>query len=252
MYCARAAGWIMGQASSGTVLVEGSGASSRCTAGTHCGRPVGSSGGESSSLSASVLVLNRLYLAVHVVSVRRALCLLVRDLAEVIHLEEGRFANYDFQSWREISELRGSCRHPHEDWIRAVNFDLQVPRVIRLLAFDRLPKRELHLSRRNVLARDGNRCQYCARHLPVHQLSIDHVIPRSRGGITSWENVVCACLACNIRKGGRTPHEARMKLVRRPGKPKRNPLLAMKLENPKYESWRNWLEGVHWDIGARD
>jgi len=240
----------MGQAAVGIMPVDGIDAGPSDPRGAHGGH--GGSETDSSGLSASVLVLNRLYLAVHVVGVRRALGLLVRDLAEVIHFEEGHFANYDFEAWREVSEMRCECREPYDDWVRSVNFELQVPRVIRLLGFDRLPKRELHLSRRNVLARDGNRCQYCARHLPTHQLSIDHVLPRSRGGVTSWENVVCACLACNLKKGGRTPHEARMTLVRRPSKPKRNPLLAVKLDNPKYASWRNWLEGVHWDLGARD
>jgi len=213
---------------------------------------------QSSSLGASVLVLNRLYMAIHVVGVRRAVGLLFRELAEVIHLEDGPrneekvFANYTFQSWREISELRADFKQPHEDWIRSVNFELQVPRVIRLLVYDRLPKQTLNLNRRNVLARDEHLCQYCGRRFPTHQLSLDHVIPRSRGGMTTWENVVCACLGCNIKKGGRTPKEARMRLVRHPSKPKRNPLLLLKLSNPKYESWRTWLEGVYWDIGGRD
>lgn len=206
----------------------------------------------SGGLQASVLVLNRLYMAVHIVHVRRAVGLLYCDLAEVIHFEEGQFANYNFQSWREVSELRADFKQPHDDWIRSVNFEIQVPRVIRLLTFDRLPKQQLHLSRRNILARDSNVCQYCGSHFPAHQLSLDHVIPRSRGGKTSWENVVCACLSCNIRKGGRTPHEAKMTLVRRPAKPQRNPLLILRLSNPKYESWRTWLEGVYWEIGARD
>ncbi len=200
-------------------------------------------------LQASVLVLNRLYLAIHIVNVRRAFGLLFREAAEVIHLEQGRFANHDFQSWREVSELRARLKQPHEDWIRAVNFEIQVPRVIRLLAFDRLPNRKLHLSRRSVLARDGHCCQYCGRHFPAHQLSMDHVIPRSRGGTTTWLNVVCACLKCNVKKGGRTPNEARMTLVRRPIKPRQNPILVLKLGNPKYESWRTWLDGVHWDLG---
>jgi 5-methylcytosine-specific restriction endonuclease McrA len=205
-----------------------------------------------SPLEASVLVLNRLYLAVRIVNVRRAFGLLCREMAEVIHLEEGRFANYTFDSWREISLLRVEERQPHDDWIRAVNFEIQVPRVIRLLAFDRIPKQKLHLSRRNILARDSHTCQYCGRHFPTQQLSLDHVIPKSRGGMTSWENVVCACLTCNVRKGGRTPHEAKMKLVRSPVKPQSNPMLALKLRNPKYESWRTWLEGVYWEIGAKD
>src|ERR1700704_5926196 len=91
-------------------------------------------------LSVSVLVLNRFYMAVHVINVRRAFGLLCRELAEVIHLEEGQYANYNFESWREISELRAAFKEPHEDWIRSVNFEICVPRVIRLLSFDRVPK----------------------------------------------------------------------------------------------------------------
>ena len=90
---------------------------------------------------------------IHVVNVRRAMGLLYRELAEVIHLEEGSFANYDFRSWLEISELRSEVKEPHDDWIRAVNFEVQAPRVIRLLGFDRLPRQKLHLSRRSVLVR---------------------------------------------------------------------------------------------------
>lgn len=207
--------------------------------------------GSSQALSASVLVLNRSYMAVHIIGVRRAFGLLYRDLVEVINFEAGQFANYDFAAWLVRSQARLHDCQPHDDWIQAVRFQIQVPRVVRLLAYDRLPKQQLHLNRRNVLARDEHRCQYCARHLPTHLLSIDHVIPRSRGGLTSWENVVCACLACNIKKGGRTPQEARMKLARRPTKPSRNPLLMVKLDNPKYASWRTWLDGVSWDIGSR-
>lgn len=203
-------------------------------------------------LESSVLVLNRLYMAVRIINVRRAFCLLCRELAEVIHLEDGSFANYDFNAWRELSQLRAHHKRPHEDWVRSVSFEIQVPRVIRLLLYDRLPKQQLHLSRRNILARDGHMCQYCGRHFPTQQLSLDHVMPRSRGGQTTWENVVCACLACNVRKGGRTPHEAKMRLVRAPAKPQRNPLLVLKLKNPKYESWGTWLEGVHWEVGGRD
>lgn len=178
--------------------------------------------------------------------------MLCRELAEVIHFQQGQFATYSFDSWRELGELLAEAKLPGDDWIRAVNFEIQVPRVIRLLRFDRLPKQKLHLNRRNVLARDGHICQYCGRHFPTHALSIDHVMPRSRGGATTWENVVCACLTCNVKKGGRTPREARMKLINSPVRPKRNPMLSMKLNDPKYESWRAWLDGAHWEVGARD
>jgi len=195
----------------------------------------------SDALDSSVLVLNRFYSAVHVINVRRAFGLLYRDLAEVLDVEDGQYANYDFASWVEISELRSLEKRPHEDWVRSVTMEIQVPRVIRLLRFDRSPKTVLRFNRRNLFARDGNRCQYCGSWPPSHQLSLDHVVPRSRGGDTSWENVVCCCLRCNTRKGGRTPQEARMKLLKPPRKPMQSPLLAQKLTQPKYVAWRAFL-----------
>jgi 5-methylcytosine-specific restriction endonuclease McrA len=192
-------------------------------------------------LLTSVLVLNRFYMAVHVVGVRRAFGLLYREVAEVISVEEGQYANYDFESWLLLCEMRGPQRQRHEDWIRSVRCDIQVPRVIRLTRYDRVPKRSLRFNRRNLLARDEHQCQYCGVSLPPSQLSLDHVLPRSRGGQTSWENVVCSCIDCNTRKGGRTPQEARMRLRQRPARPRRDPILVRKLDNPKYESWRTFL-----------
>ncbi len=205
----------------------------------------------SNGLSSSVLVLNRFYMAVHVVNVRRAVGLLFRELAEVIHFEEGQYANYNFESWREISALRASYKQQHEDWIRAINFELQAPRVIRLLFYDRVPRQTLRFNRRNLFARDGNHCQYCGKTFPTSELSLDHVVPRSRGGDTTWENVVCSCVACNVRKGGRTPQEAHMKLIRPPVKPKRSPLLSVKLDNPKYESWKTFVDSAYWTVDLK-
>ncbi|HEV2968692.1 MAG TPA: HNH endonuclease, partial [Pirellulales bacterium] len=109
----------------------------------------------------------------------------------------------------------------------------------------------LRFNRRNIFARDGNQCQYCGRHFPTSELSLDHVVPRSRGGDTCWENIVCACVSCNVKKGGRTPHEAHLKLVRPPVKPKRSPLLAVKLGNPKYESWKTFLDSAYWSVDLK-
>ena len=210
-----------------------------------------SSVGMADPLSASVLVLNRFYMAVHVVSVRRAFTLLFRELAEVVHVEQGQYANYTFESWREISELKAKFKEPNEDWVRAVNFEIQVPRVIRLLFYDRLPKQAVRFNRRNIFARDANRCQYCGKRFPTSELSLDHVLPRSRGGETSWENIVCSCVKCNVRKGGRTPHEAHMHLIRQPACPKRSPLLSLKLGNPKYESWKSFLDNAYWSVDLK-
>lgn len=198
----------------------------------------------SEALDASVLVLNRLYMVVHVVGVRRAFGLLFNAAAEVIHDEQGAFANYDFEAWRELSDLRAGEKQPEDDWIRSVNFEIQVPRVIRLLHYDRMPRRTARLSRQALFARDDHRCQYCGRRFPMSQLSIDHVIPRSHGGTSTWENMVCACLKCNVRKGGRTPREARMRLVSKPSRPKHSPLIALKIQNPKYRSWITWVGGM--------
>ncbi|MCE9603895.1 MAG: HNH endonuclease [Planctomycetia bacterium] len=203
------------------------------------------------SLTSSVLVLNRTYSAVHVIGVRRAFSLLCRELAEVIHIEDGQYANYDFESWREVSEMRSQFKAPDQDWIRSVNFEIQVPRVVRLLAYDRMPKQTIRFNRRNIFARDGNRCQYCGKKFPTSELSLDHVHPRSQGGETSWENIACCCVKCNVRKGGRTPEQANMHLIKIPVKPKRSPMLAVKLGNPKYESWKSFLDRAYWSVDLK-
>ena len=200
----------------------------------------------SSALNGSVLVLNRFYMAVHVVSVRRSLILLYRDLAEVINVENGQYYNYDFSTWLELSEFHLADPEndlDDSDWIRSVNFPLIVPRVVRLNFYDKVPRLTLRFNRRNLFARDGNTCQYCAKTMPLSQLSFDHVVPKSRGGKTTWENVVCCCLKCNGKKSDSMPKEVGMKLIRKPVRPRQNPVLSVKLDNPKYEIWRTFLSG---------
>ncbi len=203
------------------------------------------------ALDASVLVLNKCYMAVHVIPVRRAFCLLFKELAEVVTLDDGRYLTHDFQSWREVSEARARFKDPDDDSIRTIHFEIQVPRVIRLLTYDRLPRTKVKFNRRNIFARDGNRCQYCGKRFPTAELSLDHVMPRSRGGGTDWENIVCACVRCNVRKGGRTPAEANMKLTKPPVRPKTSPTLGLKLANRKYQSWKTFLDDAYWSVELR-
>jgi 5-methylcytosine-specific restriction endonuclease McrA len=200
------------------------------------------------ALDSSVLVLNKCYMAVHIIPVRRAFCLLFKELAEVITLDDGRYLSHDFQSWREVSEARARFKDPDDDYIRTIHFEIQVPRVIRLLTYDRLPRTKIKFNRRNIFARDGSRCQYCGRRFPTGELSLDHVMPRSRGGGTDWENIVCACVKCNVRKGGRTPAEAGMRLTKPPIKPKTSPTLGLKLANRKYQSWKTFLDDAYWTV----
>lgn len=187
-------------------------------------------------------------MAIRVVNVRRAFSLLMRELAEVVHIEDGQYLSYDFESWRDVSDLKRKFEPAAHDWIRTVRFEIAVPRIIRLLLYDRLPRQEVKFNRRNIYARDGNRCQYCGKRFATNQLSIDHVIPRSQGGRTVWDNVVCACLACNVRKGGRTPEQADMKLIALPRKPRRSPVINVKLSNNKYRCWQQFLDHAYWSV----
>ena len=203
---------------------------------------------QSTALSSSVLVLNRLYMAVRVVNVRRAMSMLYRQMAEVISVEDGQYLSYDFGDWVEVSEFKSRFEPEQHDWIRTVRFQIAVPRIVRLLGYDKLPRMRVKLNRRNLFARDRNLCQYCGRRFPTAELSIDHVTPRSQGGGDTWDNLVCACIRCNARKGGRTPGEAHMKLKRPPVQPKRNPVISVRLGHEKYESWKTFLDEAYWSV----
>lgn len=196
----------------------------------------------SQALDCSVLVLNRFYMAVRVINVRRGLTLLYRGCAEVITIDDGQYANFDFDAWCELSQFFSLEKQPDEDYIKAVNFDLRVPRIIRLTRYDKVPKSTVRFNRKNLFARDNHRCQYCGQTRPVNQLSLDHVVPRSLGGKTTWENIVCSCMGCNSRKGGRTPSQAGMKLLSKPVKPRSNPAMVIPLNDPRYESWKSFVQ----------
>ena len=193
-------------------------------------------------LETNVLVLNRFYMAVRVINVRRAMTLLYRECAEVIDNDDGTYVSYDFNSWCELSQLAAMDKQPDEDYLKAVDFEVKVPRIVRLTRFDRMPVQTVRFNRRNLFARDDYRCQYCGKAEPTHKLSLDHVVPRSHGGGTNWENIVCSCLKCNGRKGGRTPQQARMKLLSHPAKPRFNPLMTQSVDDPRYESWKTFLQ----------
>jgi 5-methylcytosine-specific restriction endonuclease McrA len=199
-------------------------------------------------LDAKVLVLNKVYRAIRVVSAKRAFTMLCKDLAEVIHVDEGQYNTYDFATWTEISELQREFEPDQHDWVRTVSLHLAVPKVIRLLGYDRLPMQRVKLNRRNLFARDKNRCQYCGKHFSTSELTLDHVLPRSQGGGDSWENLVCACVRCNARKGGRTPEQARMHLVNMPKRPTRHPLISVRLGQERYQTWKAFLDEAYWSV----
>lgn len=202
------------------------------------------------ALDTPVLLLNRHYAPLRVITARRAFTLLCKELAEVVHVEgestEATFSNYDFSQWLEVSALQHEMEPAAHDWVRTVRLSIAVPRIIRLHGYDRLPRVRIRLSRRTIFERDGHQCQYCRRHFRASDLSVDHVLPRARGGGDSWENLVTACIRCNAAKGDRTPAEAGMPLARAPKRPAPDSLLSAgrvggRRADPRYASWRIFL-----------
>lgn len=203
------------------------------------------------SLDDKVLVLNRFYAAVRIIGARRAFRLLFAERAEVIDVDNGKYTNYDFATWADVSKLQKQFEPGRHTWVRTPRFEIAVPKIIRLLGYDRLPVQQVKLNRRNLFARDRNRCQYCGSFFPTSELTIDHVVPRAQGGGDTWENLVCACVPCNARKGGRTPEQAHMRLVEPAVRPKRNPMISLRLGSEKYASWKAFLDEAYWSVELR-
>lgn len=188
-----------------------------------------------SVLDTKVLVLNRSYLPVHVTSVRRAFTLLYQGVAQAVD-EEYRL--FDFDSWADLAVA------VREDSVGMVGRAIRVPRVILLIAYDRLPKRRVRFSRFNIYARDRNTCQYCGERFARNDLNLDHVVPRSQGGGSTWENVVCSCFECNRVKGGRTPEQAGMRLLRLPRRPEWTPFVLETFRPARYREWAPFMTTV--------
>ena len=196
-------------------------------------------------INSSVLVLNRYYQPVHVTSVKRAFGLLYLGVAKAI---DSQYRLYEFADWAELSAVN------HES-ITTVSRTIRVPRVVVLYAYEYLPKGRVRFSRLNIYARDHDTCQYCARTLPRADLNLDHVLPRSQGGKTSWENVVCSCVPCNLRKGGRTPEQARMRLLKKPVRPRWTPLFRGAARRVTYREWLPFLtlaDASYWNVELLD
>ena len=194
-------------------------------------------------LNSSVLVLNRSYLPIHVTTLRRAFSLIFQGTALAVNRE---YETFDFDGW---CERTGDVASEPRDEVGTSRGPIRAPRVILLTTFDRVPKRHVRYSRLNIFARDKYTCQYCGVKPHRSLLNLDHVIPRSLGGRTTWENVVCSCVECNRRKGGRTPAQARLRLSRRPVKPRWTPMMHHIGGGVRYDEWRPFLHVV--DGGLR-
>jgi 5-methylcytosine-specific restriction endonuclease McrA len=163
----------------------------------------------------SVLVLNATYEPLSIVSLRRAIILLLKDKAEIVEAAD--------------------------QLIRSASMALPMPLVIRLVYYVRVPHRiSIPLTRRTVMMRDNYTCQYCGAQPPKANLTIDHVTPKMRGGATTWENVVCACKVCNLHKGSKTLEQANMRLRSQPARPKYLALVFL-AHAPIHEAWHKYI-----------
>jgi 5-methylcytosine-specific restriction endonuclease McrA len=208
----------------------------------------------STLLSTHVLVLNRGYVPIRTTTVRDAFVKLFSAVAEAISVEEGSYVGYTFHSWAEISQLRRELNDepPDAEWVHTPSLSLLVPRVIRLLTYDKLSVQHVKLTRKNIYERDNYTCQYTGKRLRSSDLNIDHVIPRSRGGKNTWENLVTCSVAANSRKGNRTPEEAGMRLIRRPRRPAPRHLLHIPRTARRYRSWDHFVSDLYWNTELED
>lgn len=194
------------------------------------------------------LVLNKSWSPVATVSLQRAITMLFsytsngEPKARIIDP-----SSYQTFTWEDWSKLRPQAT---DDKLAGANIYFRVPEVILLSQYDKMPQPKVHFSRRNLFKRDQMTCQYCGCQPGSSELTIDHVLPRSQGGITSWENTVLACVDCNRKKADRTPAQAHMKLLKTPKKPHAK---ALKYESLKpIKSWEAFLGVAYWNVGIGD
>ena len=194
---------------------------------------------EASLLSQHALVLNRSWLAIATTPVLRALGLLYSGAAKAIRPDT--YELHGFESWADLAIP------PDEPCVKTVELQIRIPEVIVLTHYDGMPRQTVVFTRRNIYKRDHNTCQYCGARPGTSELTIDHVMPRSRGGRSTWENCVLACVRCNRRKADRTPIEAGLHLLTTPAKPQWAPTLNVPVARVR-QSWQKFVSERYWNV----
>jgi 5-methylcytosine-specific restriction endonuclease McrA len=189
-------------------------------------------------LERPTLVLNRNWQPVSVATVARALGMLWSETARVVDPRD--YQLYTWEDWAKLEPADG------EPFIQGVKLKLRAPEVVSLSDYDKVPTSVVTFSRRNLFKRDHYTCQYCGKQPGGDELTIDHVLPRSRGGVSSWENCVLACIECNSRKADRLPAEAHLKLRKAPIRPDWKPLYAA--HHQRIESWSRFVSEAYWTV----
>lgn len=196
----------------------------------------------STVLQRPTLVLNRNWQPVNITPVHRALVMVWNNIAQVVDPES--YQLYEWSDWARMKPM------DEELFVQTVSFRLRVPEVITLKRFDRVPTSSVTFSRRNIFKRDKYTCQYCGRQPKPEELTIDHVVPRSQGGQSTWTNCVLACMGCNHRKADRTPQQAGLRLKKEPRRPKWNPVYSV--HRMRLDSWQKFVSEAYWNAELQD
>lgn len=201
-----------------------------------------------SVLDQPVLVLNKSWNAIDVKPVREAIGNVCTENAEFIDPED--FQSYTWEEWAELAVRDG------EPYITTGRRKVRVPDVIVLKHYEKIHSRAMVFNRRNLFLRDQNTCQYCGKRFKSSECSIDHVVPQCQGGPSTWDNCVLACVTCNVRKGGRTPKQANMKLIRVPVKPRWSPTFRARAIKPVWGKFGIDVEALvsdlYWQVKLED
>lgn len=210
-----------------------------------------------SVLSLQVLSLNKVYHPLGLISVKEAIESIFAERAEIIDQEEnGGFSSHSIESWMELSEFKRMLieegQLEDELWINWQEPSFLVPKVIRYLNYDKSYIKKVKFSRKNIILRDNHHCIYCNKKFPVEKLQLEHIIPKSRGGKTTWANTATACQKCNQKKADRTPEEAGMKLHWNPKAPKFLSKKKIMVSDPRYKFWEQFVSDLYWNTSLKE
>jgi len=193
-------------------------------------------------LQKPALVLNKAWMPIQVTSAREAISLVAKGAALII--EPGTFETHDLRTWNDVTRAKARLEG---ETIRSTKLSILPPEVILLKVYPGIGERSVVFSRKNIFKRDHHTCQYCGAQPGPDALTIEHILPRSKGGLSSWENCVLACVPCNKQKADRTPEHAGMRLRSQPKKPSWK-TLAHVAPRDRRESWEQFLSRAYWEV----
>lgn len=195
-------------------------------------------------LTQPALILNKHWIPIRVTTVREALIKLFEGRAKAVHSED--YSVYDFESWSQLRLMK------NEPYLTLAKSTMRVPNVIVMSEYGGVPEPKVVFSRANLYRRDDHTCQYCGKKTSTSKLTIDHIVPRSRGGKSSWLNCVVACWDCNALKADKTANEVGLKLLRKPFKPEWTPKLVFKRVPNTPKNWEKFVSAAYWNTRLQE